>query len=193
MESRRRKKQISAACHYAYTRLALNYYMYYEVILEGDLLSSRLERLSKRYHGLLKDFLEGSLELEELNGLRDDTASAMEANTAYTDVFQAYEYVLNRLEGRFEPQLMGNRNVRPDEEEWTAEIMAYIMDTDEPMVVNERVQSVVGQLPIRLLSFFSSASTTSAVSSLVQKMPVRSGFSASRVFTLAETDSSPSS
>ena len=57
MESRRRKKQISAACHYAYTRLALNYYMYYEVILEGDLLSSRLERLSKRYHGLLKDFL----------------------------------------------------------------------------------------------------------------------------------------
>ena len=150
MESRRRKKQISAACHYAYTRLALNYYMYYEVILEGDLLSSRLERLSKRYHGLLKDFLEGSLELEELNGLRDDTASAMEANTAYTDVFQAYEYVLNRLEGRFEPQLMGNRNVRPDEEEWTAEIMAYIMDTDEPMVVNERVQSVVGQLPIRL-------------------------------------------
>ena len=74
----------------------------------------------------------------------------MEANTAYTDVFQAYEYVLNRLEGRFEPQLMGNRNVRPDEEEWTAEIMAYIMDTDEPMVVNERVQSVVGQLPIRL-------------------------------------------
>ena len=150
MESRRRKKQISAACHYAYTRLALNYYMYYEVILEGDLLSSRLERLSKRYHGLLKDFLEGSLELEELNGLRDDTASAMEANTAYTDVFQAYEYVLNRLEGRFEPQLMGNRNVRPDEEEWTAEIMAYITDTDEAMVVNERIQSVVGQLPIRL-------------------------------------------
>lgn len=150
MESRRRKKQISAACHYAYTRLALNYYMYYEVILEGDLLSSRLERLSKGYHGLLKDFLEGSLNLEELSSLRDDTASAMEANTAYTDVFQAYEYVLNRLEGRFEPQLMGDRNVRPDEEEWTAEIMAYIMDTDEPMVVNERVQSVVSQLPIRL-------------------------------------------
>ena len=124
MESRRRKKQISAACHYAYTRLALNYYMYYEVILEGDLLSSRLERLSKRYHGLLKDFLEGSLKPEELIGLRDETASAMEANTAYTDAFQAYEYVLNRLEGRFEPQLMGNRNVQPDEEEWTAEIMA---------------------------------------------------------------------
>ena len=150
MESRRRKKQISAACHYAYTRLALNYYMYYEVIQEGDLLSSRLERLSKRYHGLLKDFLEGSLKPEELNGLRDETASAMEANTAYTDAFQAYEYVLNRLEGRFEPQLMGNRSVQPDEEEWTAEIMAYITDTDEAMVVNERIQSVVGQLPIRL-------------------------------------------
>lgn len=150
MESRRRKKQISAACHYAYTRLALNYYMYYEVILEGDILRSRLERLSKQYHGLLKDFLEGSMKLEELNGLRDETALAMEANTAYTDVFQVYEYVLNRLEGRFEPQLIGNSNVRPDEEEWTAEIMAYIMDTDDPMVVNERIQTVVGQLPIRL-------------------------------------------
>ena len=28
--------------------------------------------------------------------------------------------------------------------------MAYITDTDEAMVVNERIQSVVGQLPIRL-------------------------------------------
>lgn len=150
MESRRMKKQISAACHYAYTRLALNYYMYYEVILEGDLLSGRLEGLGKRYHSLLKSFLKGNPQLDELDCLRTDTASAMEANTAYTDVFQAYEYVLNRLEGRFEPQLMGDRNVRIDEEEWTAEIMAYIMDTDQGMVVNERIQSVVGQLPIRL-------------------------------------------
>ena len=150
MESRRMKKQISAACHYAYTRLALNYYMYYEVILEGDLLSGRLEGLGKRYHSLLKSFLKGDPQLDELDCLRTDTASAMEANTAYTDVFQAYEYVLNRLEGRFEPQLMGVRNVRIDEEEWTAEIMTYIMDTDQGMVVNERIQSVVGQLPIRL-------------------------------------------
>lgn len=112
MESRRMKKQISAACHYAYTRLALNYYMYYEVILEGDLLSGRLEGLGKRYHSLLKSFLKGDPQLDELDCLRTDTASAMEANTAYTDVFQAYEYVLNRLEGRFEPQLMGDRNVR---------------------------------------------------------------------------------
>ena len=68
MQIKRMKRQLSAACHYSYTRLALNYYMYYEVILEGDLLSSRLERLSKRYHGLRKDFLEGSLKPEELNG-----------------------------------------------------------------------------------------------------------------------------
>lgn len=150
MELKRRKKQISAACHYAYTRLALNYYMYYEVTQEGDVVRSRLERLRKQYHGLLKDFLEGNLKLKELNGLRDETAIAMEANTAYTDVFQVYEHVLNRLEGRFEPRLMGNRTVQPDEEAWTAEIMAYIMDTDEAMVVNERIQNVVGQLPVRL-------------------------------------------
>ena len=30
MESRRIKRQLSAACNYSYTRLALNYYMYYE-------------------------------------------------------------------------------------------------------------------------------------------------------------------
>lgn len=150
LESKRVKRQISAACHYAYTRLVLNYYMYYETVLEGDLLGRRLADLDGRYHGQLKAFLTGEYDLGQLAGLRDEVSLAMEVNTSYTDAFQVYEYALNRLEGRFEPQLMGNRAGVLDEEKMTADILAYITHTDEAVVVNERIQSVLGQLPVRL-------------------------------------------
>ena len=46
MQIKRMKRQLSAACHYSYTRLALNYYMYYETSLEESLLDNRLEPLN---------------------------------------------------------------------------------------------------------------------------------------------------
>lgn len=150
MESRRGKKQISAACHYAYTRLALNYYMYYEVVQEKYVPGGRISSLNNQYHSLMKGFLEGSCDIPGLDSLRNEVISVMEVNTAYTDAFQAYEYVLNRMESRFEPQIIGSRSALADEERMTSEIMAYITDTDESVVVNERIQSVLGQLPVRL-------------------------------------------
>lgn len=150
MEPRKVKKQISAACHYAYTRLALNYYMYYEIALEGDILESRLRDMDRRYHQQLNAFLAGESETGELDRLRNEAASAMETNTAYTDAFQVYEYIMNRLESRFGPQLMGDRTALLNEEEMASEILAYITDTDQAVVVNERIQSVLGQLPVRL-------------------------------------------
>ncbi len=38
----------------------------------------------------------------------------MEKLTAYTDIFQAYEYVMNRVEGRFMPQLVGKKPENTD-------------------------------------------------------------------------------
>lgn len=157
MKAHKTKRRLSAACHYAYTRLALNYYMYYEVVSECSLLDNKLEPLIAEYHKLLTHFLEGSRDAGRLDNLRNQVIHEMEVNTAYTDAFQAYEYVLNRLEERFEPQLVGAR-VRPvNEKAAAAEIMSYITDTEDPMVMRERIQSVLGQLPVRLTrqKFFS--------------------------------------
>ena len=98
MQIKRMKRQLSAACHYSYTRLALNYYMYYETSLEESLLDNRLEPLNTAFHGLLRGFLDGTCAEDALWGLRSQVMAEMETATAYTDAFQAYEYVLNRLE-----------------------------------------------------------------------------------------------
>lgn len=148
MQLRTIKRQLSAACNFAYTRLALNYYMYYETSLEDSLLSNRLAPLNAAFHTLLKGFLEGACDEEGLDFLRKQVTAEMEAATAYTDAFQAYEYALNRLEGRFAPQLLGDG--ASHEDAMTMRIMSYITDTDEAAEVNERIRSVLGQLPVRL-------------------------------------------
>lgn len=149
MESRRMKRLLSAACHYSYTRLALNYYMYYETSLEHFLSDNRLVTLSAAYNRLLKGFLEDGCDIGALDELRNQVTAVMETSTAYTDAFQAYEYVLNRLEGRFGPQLLEDSGIS-GEDAMTVRIMSYIMDEDDPMTVNERIRSVLGQLPVRL-------------------------------------------
>ncbi len=143
------KRQLQAACCYAYSRLTLNYYMYYETALGEDFPRDILGPFSRRFHGILGDFLEGSPSLEALDALREQVICEMERATAYADSLQAYEYVLNRLEGRFEPRLMG-RTAAPEPEAAAREIMGYIQNADDPSLMNQRIQNVVGQLPVRL-------------------------------------------
>lgn len=150
MQARKIKKQLSAACNFAYTRLALNYYTYYETFLEDSLLSNRLAPLNAGYQALLGRFLEGECDVKALDGLRNRVKEEMETVTSYAETFQAYEYVLNRLEGRFAPQLLGDTDKVSHEHEMTMRIMSYILELEEIAVVNERIRSVLGELPVRL-------------------------------------------
>ena len=71
MEGARMKRQLGAACCYAYARLTLNYYMYYEAAQDADFPREILNPLSGRFHSILGDFLEGipsSKALEENRG-----------------------------------------------------------------------------------------------------------------------------
>lgn len=150
MEGARMKRQLGAACCYAYARLTLNYYMYYEAAQDADFPRGILDPLSGRFHGILGDFLGGIPSSKALEELRTEVIREMERATAYTDSLQAYEYVLNRMEGRFEPKLMGGERRALDSEAAAREIMAYIRDGGEAPLVNQRIQNVVGQLPVRL-------------------------------------------
>ena len=150
MERARVKKQLGAACSYAYSRLTLNYYMYYDASQEEDFPEKILGPLAERFHSLLGGFLQGSTSLEELDALRSEVIREMEQTTAYTDILQAYEYVLNRLEGRFEPRLMGKARPAVDAEETAWEIMAHIREAGDAASINQRIQNIVGQLPVRL-------------------------------------------
>ena len=104
--------------------------------------------LYERYFGFLGSFLEKkSVSLDGFEALRQDTIKEMEKLTAYTDIFQAYEYVMNRVEGRFMPQLVGKQP--EDTDALLDEIISYLTQSDDPADFHERFQQIISQLPVR--------------------------------------------
>lgn len=80
-----------------------------------------------------------------LNELREAVIAKMKVLTAYTDVFQIYEYIMNRLEGKY-----SIRRFTVDDEEFTSQIMRYIFSDQDSVTVNSKIQEIVGQLPVRM-------------------------------------------
>ena len=140
-------RQMTAAHRYSYSRLVLNYYMLYELRMEKKGWKT-VTSLEKQFHEILGSFLSGEEELAKLEKLRNRVIHCMEEITSYTDDFQAYEYVLNRLEARFLPR--STDKSRETDEERISWIMNYIMEEKNPKTINERIQNVVSQLPVRL-------------------------------------------
>lgn len=139
---------MGAANRYCAIRLALNYYTFFETMAGDHRVSEELMECSKEFHSLLASYLEnvGDSRLEGVDRLRRRVIASMEKLSAYTDCFQNYEYVLNRMEYRFS-------NEKPagfSEELFSRELMEYIMGTEDRMVMNSRIQEVVEQLPVRM-------------------------------------------
>lgn len=149
MEIKKLKRRLTAAYHYSFIRMTLNFYTCYEMMAEktGE-PNARVLALYERYFGFLGSFLEKkSVSLDGFEALRQDTIKEMEKLTAYTDVFQAYEYVMNRVEGRFMPQLVGKQP--EDTDALLDEIISYFTQSDDPADFHERFQQIISQLPVR--------------------------------------------
>lgn len=83
--------------------------------------------------------------VKELDALRDAVIAKMKVLTAYTDVFQIYEYIINRLEGKY-----SIKRFTADDEEFATRIMQYIFSDQDSVTVNTKIQEIVGQLPVRM-------------------------------------------
>lgn len=148
--ARQWKKQATVAYGYALARLALNSYMYFEELPESyDSASVALckqEQIDSWYQKLLSDFVYGNLEAETITDLRRQVQTEMEEIIALIDSFRIYEYVLNRVERRFDDShpVSGLTDA-----EFTKEIMGFIGTVKEAADMNRRIQEVIGQLPIR--------------------------------------------
>ena len=139
------KKKLSAAYRYSYCRMALNYYMLNEIAAEEPGFSARQKEYTEEFHGILKAFLEGDMQADRLSGLRGQVISVMECLTAYTDCFQIYEYILNRMERRFQDGFPVQDSIN----EFTARLVEFVMSAKDMAVMNERLSRVIGQLPVR--------------------------------------------
>ena len=153
METRLLKKQMTAAYQYSYVRLVLNYYTLFETIGEKPVIPERIISCCGQLNGLLKEHFSGKDVEEGLLKLRRDITHEVEVLTSYTDCFQIYEYVLNRMERKFKTL----PETGFDDESFAKRLTEFVTDTKETAVMNGRIRQIIGQLPVRLTKqkFFS--------------------------------------
>lgn len=108
------------------------------------------------YEGLLEEIKklcdqpfnpeENKAAVEKTIAIRETVRHRMEAVTAIVDDLVIYEYIINRLEPKFEyVQVEETSN-----DDLAREILKWIFSDDENALVNERIKTAVSCLPIRL-------------------------------------------
>ncbi len=143
----------------AAVRLALHYYSFYETYCEegdrwGEAARTSLEQINRVIGENVLGFRSGKEHEETVKAvdrLRNDIIHRMKLLTSYFDVCRIKEYLLNRIEYRFKVS-----DFFMDDDAFAREILAYIFETKDNVIINDRIQEVVGQLPVRMtrLKFF---------------------------------------
>ncbi|WP_097015503.1 hypothetical protein [Anaerocolumna aminovalerica] len=159
-------------------KLAMGYYNFYENYREENHFSAHIEysnqpdkvelekesnkeshknrleeeALLNEVNEIIKDSILGKFSgecledsVKHLDNVRNKIINRMNILTGYTDFLQLYEYVLNRIEYRFKKDLEDVNN-----EAFTAEVLSFIFETKDNMVINDRIKEVIGQLPVRM-------------------------------------------
>lgn len=137
-----------------YVKLALNLYSFAEVYGED----SEYTQLVSGYALRLADAIKSGIScdnadagsdgvLADIDGLREELIGRMEILTAYTDRFQIFEYVLNRIEYNYK-----ECDINSDyyDDKFEKDIINYIVSDKDNTVVNMKIGQVVSQIPMRL-------------------------------------------
>lgn len=145
------RKLSSAGYGYSLARLALNASLYFDVQEDPEFGMTREEYnpLAEKFIELLGRFCEGenpSEMADEAFALREACKKEMETVVAFLDHFRVYEYVINRIERRYSDDLPEVE----DTEEFLSRLLHFIMDTEDGGTMNQRIQMVVRELPIRM-------------------------------------------
>ncbi|WP_273323582.1 hypothetical protein [Vallitalea guaymasensis] len=83
---------------------------------------------------------------EDLMKIRNKIESNIEVLSYYTDEVETYEYILNRIEGKF----IQDYYDLEDDSSFAGNLIKFIFETDENIVINEKIKLVLSQLPIRI-------------------------------------------
>lgn len=139
---------------YAGVRLVMHYVTLYEAYLdEGSLWSQDAMDLTDRLNNLIRDnILNQSMGhahqeiIASVDQIRNGIMHRMKLLTAFTDVLINFEYILNRIEYRFKDECV----FVEDDDELAREILRYIFDSQDNVIINEKIKDMLGQLPIRI-------------------------------------------
>jgi len=138
---------------YAGIRLAMHYFAFYEAYCDNETSSSEASNeLIEQINVLMKenviqnqngDRMEAAI--QAVDQIRNEIMKRMKVLTAYTDIFQIYEYLLNRIEYQFKEEI-----IQVNDDDFAKEILSYIFDTQDNLIINEKIKEIIGQLPVRL-------------------------------------------
>ena len=138
---------------YARIKMMMEYYIFYEVVTEG--VNPYIEAAQETIQSLNR--LVGEVYTEEytedqirqwkgqLLGLRQEIMDRMQVLTGYVDHFVVYEYILNRIQYRFDDQKATMEDV-----EFAQEVLNVIFSSQDNAVIQDYIHMVVGQLPMRM-------------------------------------------
>ncbi len=145
METHERKRLMSSAYRYAFSRLALNYYTFCEMMLESPAMAEDIRAGEKEFGQLLDGFLNGEDRTAGTDALRGRTMKEMELLASYADCYTVYEYVLNRLERRF----VEMEAPKETPEEFADRVVERLRASRDSVILDSGMRSVVAQLPVR--------------------------------------------
>ncbi|MGN0506740.1 MAG: hypothetical protein ACI4FZ_09270 [Lachnospiraceae bacterium] len=136
--------------------LAMELSMFLESKAEGRIKTDEtVKELEEIFFTAMKEALLDGYEpeknkkaVEALISLRENISERMEVLTAYTDLFILYEYILNRLEPKFEPQTEDAEEM--DNDAVAREILQWIFSDEEHALINERIKEMLSCLPVRM-------------------------------------------
>lgn len=134
-------------------RMMMEYYIFYEIVSEGiNPYISSVQDMIEKLNRVVAQVFSGPYSEEraaewrtELLAMRQDSMDRMQVLTGYVDCFVVYEYILNRVQYRFEKQ-----ERLPADTEFAQEVMNFIFSSKDNAVVNDNLRVVIGQLPMRM-------------------------------------------
>lgn len=134
---------------YSMVKLCLNFYTIREMLEEGTDIAQFKEDYDKVSKLLLKAINDGetvdSDDIEVIDTIRNSVEYKMKLLTSYTDGFEIYEYILNRLEAGIK-----NTSEEVDIELLSNKMFQYVFSENDTVVVNSKLQILMSQLPVRM-------------------------------------------
>ena len=134
---------------YSTVKLCLNFYTIREMLEEGTDIADFKEDYEIISSLLVKALVEGKAidakDIQTIDSLRNSVEYKMKLLTSYTDGFEMYEYILNRIEAGIKGTI---ENV--DIELLSNKMFQYVFCENDTVVVNSKLQILMSQLPVRM-------------------------------------------
>lgn len=131
----------------------MEYYMFYEVVTEDinpyiamakEMITSLNETVGQAMSDTLDDTQRKQL-IDHILAMRTEVIDRMQVLTGYVDCFVVYEYILNRIQYRFD-----EKEVLPEDTAFAQEVMNFIFGSNDNVTINDNLRVVLGQLPMRM-------------------------------------------